>query len=64
MSRAFKKPSIHNNLVEIIINRVKCMLGYPESRPEMIFPNSVLYRLGWGWWWGVTHSAPLCFALL
>ena len=21
------------------------MLGYPESRPEMIFPNSVLYRL-------------------
>jgi hypothetical protein len=30
--------------VEIVINRVKCMLGYPESRPEMIHPNNVLYR--------------------
>ena len=41
--RFFKKP-IHNDLVEIVLKRVKCMLGYPESRPEMITPNSVLYR--------------------
>jgi hypothetical protein len=41
--RYFKKP-IHNDLVEIVINRVKCMLGYPESRPEMIHPNNVLFR--------------------
>lgn len=43
-NRFFKRP-IHNNLVEIVLKRVKCMLGYPESRPEMINPNSVLYRL-------------------
>ena len=41
--RFFKKP-IHNDLVELVLKRVKCMLGYPESRPEMINPNSVLYR--------------------
>ena len=43
VNRYFKKP-IHNDLVEIVINRVKCMLGYPESRPEMIHPNNVLFR--------------------
>ena len=41
--RFFKKP-IHNDLVELVLKRVKCMLGYPESRPDMISPNSVLYR--------------------
>jgi hypothetical protein len=35
--------------VEIVINRVKCMLGYPESRPEMIHPNNVLYRYASLW---------------
>jgi len=43
VNRFFKKP-IHNDLVELVLKRVKCMLGYPESRPEMINPNSVLYR--------------------
>ena len=41
--RFFKKP-IHNDLVELVLKRVKCMLGYPESKPDMINPNSVLYR--------------------
>lgn len=40
-----KKP-IHNNLVEIVLKRVKNMLGYPESAAELINPSSVLYRLG------------------
>ena len=43
-NRFFKKP-IHNNLVEIVLKRVKAMLAYPESAPELINPNSVLYRL-------------------
>eukprot|EP00596_Hydrurales_sp_CCMP1899_P002197 CAMPEP_0119042790 /NCGR_PEP_ID=MMETSP1177-20130426/16162_1 /TAXON_ID=2985 /ORGANISM="Ochromonas sp, Strain CCMP1899" /LENGTH=494 /DNA_ID=CAMNT_0007009807 /DNA_START=112 /DNA_END=1593 /DNA_ORIENTATION=+ len=43
VNRFFKK-GIHNDLVELVLKRVKCMLGYPESRPEMINPNSVLYR--------------------
>ncbi|KAJ1415736.1 GlcNAc-domain-containing protein, partial [Ochromonadaceae sp. CCMP2298] len=43
VNRFFKKP-IHNDLVEIVINRVKCMLAYPESRAEMVYPQSVLYR--------------------
>eukprot|EP01038_Epipyxis_sp_PR26KG_P009420 gene9420-12689_t len=43
VNRFFKRP-IHNDLVEIVLKRVKCMLGYPETRPEMIHPNSVLYR--------------------
>mmetsp|Transcript_8357 Transcript_8357/g.14005 ORF Transcript_8357/g.14005 Transcript_8357/m.14005 type:complete len:557 (-) Transcript_8357:233-1903(-) len=48
VNRAFKKP-IHNDIVELVINRVKCMLGYPESRPEMIYPQSLLYRQDkWG----------------
>lgn len=41
--RFFKKP-IHNDLVELVLKRVKCMLGYPESKPDLISPNSVLYR--------------------
>lgn len=33
----------------MIINRAKCMFGYPESRPEMIYPSSIIYRLDqWG----------------
>eukprot|EP01033_Poteriospumella_lacustris_P016945 gene16945-12126_t len=44
VNRFFKKP-IHNDIVEIVINRVKHMLGYPESRAELIYPPSVLYRL-------------------
>ena len=41
--RFFKKP-IHNDLVEIVIKRVKTMFGYPESHPDLIHPQSVLYR--------------------
>ena len=44
VNRIFKKP-IHNDLVEIIIKRVKSMLGYAESTAENVFPKSVLYRL-------------------
>jgi len=48
VNRFFKKP-IHNDIVEIIIKRVKNMLGYPESKADLIYPNSVLYRLDeWG----------------
>lgn len=43
VNRFFKRP-IHNDLVEMVIKRVKHMLGYPESRPDMINPVSVLYR--------------------
>jgi [Skp1-protein]-hydroxyproline N-acetylglucosaminyltransferase len=47
-NRFFKKP-IHNDIVEIVIKRVKCMLGYPEARAELIHPNSALYRMDeWG----------------
>ena len=44
VNRFFKRP-IHNNLVELVLKRVKSMLEYPESRSELINPNSVLYRL-------------------
>lgn len=44
VNRFFKKP-IHNHLVELVLKRVKAMLSYPESTPELINPNSVLYRL-------------------
>ena len=39
VNRFFKKP-IHNNLVEIVLKRVKNMLGYPESSAELINPSS------------------------
>jgi hypothetical protein len=44
VNRFFKRP-IHNNLVELVLKRVKSMLEYPESRAELVNPNSVLYRL-------------------
>ena len=44
VNRFFKAP-IHNDLVELVIKRVKCMLDYPESRADMISPPSLLYRL-------------------
>lgn len=44
VNRFFGKPSIHNDIVEIIINRVKYMLGYPESKLELVHPSSVLFR--------------------
>ena len=42
--RFFKNPAVHNNIVQMVINRVKCMLGYPESRPDMVEPKSLLYK--------------------
>ena len=48
VNRFFKAP-IHNDLVELVIKRVKCMLNYPESRADRISPASLLYRLEeWG----------------
>lgn len=48
VNRFFKKP-IHNELVSMVIQRVKCMLDYPESKPEFIRPESVTFRLqNWG----------------
>lgn len=48
VNRFFKRP-IHNELTEMVLKRCKCMLGYPESRPEMISPEIVLYRReDWG----------------
>jgi len=44
VNRFFKSP-IHNELTTMVLKRVKCMLEYPESRPEMIQPQSLLYRL-------------------
>jgi [Skp1-protein]-hydroxyproline N-acetylglucosaminyltransferase len=44
VNRFFKKPSIHNDIVELVINRVKFMLGYPESKLELVHPSSLLYR--------------------
>lgn len=44
VNRFFKKP-IHNDLVELVIKRVKNMLGYPECATEMVHPASLLYRL-------------------
>ena len=33
----------------MVLKRAKCMLGYPESRPEMVSPEIVLYRReDWG----------------
>lgn len=43
-NRFFKRP-IHNDLVEIVIKRVKNMLGYSESIHENIFPKNILYNL-------------------
>lgn len=43
VNRFFKKP-IHNDLADIVLKRVKHMLGYPESTADMITPVSLLYR--------------------
>ena len=48
VNRFFKK-GIHNSIVELIIERVKNNLGYPESRADRVQPSSLLYRLNdWG----------------
>jgi hypothetical protein len=54
VNRFFKKP-IHNDIVELMIKRVKCMLGYPESRADRVKPASLLYRLD-DWSMGTKRS--------
>jgi len=44
VNRSFKK-GVHNDIVEMMIKRVKCMLDYPETSPALISPASLLYRL-------------------
>jgi hypothetical protein len=44
VNRNFKKP-IHNNILELMIKRVKSMLEYPESQADRVFPSSLLYKL-------------------
>lgn len=47
VNRFFKKP-IHNQIVALVIERVKCMLGYPESEASLV-PQTVLYKANrWG----------------
>lgn len=44
VNRFFISP-IHNDLVELVIKRVKHMLDYPESKSDMVQPISLLYRI-------------------
>lgn len=44
INRLFKKP-IHNDLVQILIQRVKHMFNYPESHAETLIIPSILYRI-------------------
>lgn len=41
--RAFKHP-VHNEIVELVIRRVKSMLAYPEMQGDLVQPPSLLYR--------------------
>lgn len=43
VNRGFKRP-IHNDIVEIVLKRVKNMLGYSDCKTEDVHPQSVLYR--------------------
>jgi len=55
VNRFFKAP-IHNELTTMVLKRVKCMLEYPESRPELIHPKSILYKLDE---WSMGSMRPL-----
>jgi hypothetical protein len=44
VNRFLRRP-IHNDILEIILRRCKYMLGYPESKPDLVAPKSILYRL-------------------
>jgi hypothetical protein len=41
--RYFKHP-VHNEIVELVIRRVKAQLGYPETQGDLVTPASLLYR--------------------
>ncbi|CAM9888894.1 unnamed protein product [Discosporangium mesarthrocarpum] len=45
VGRLFKKPGIHNPIQLMVINRVKNVLGYPESSSEVVEPRSLLAEL-------------------
>lgn len=43
--RLFKKSSIHNELTNLIINRVKNVAGYPESSTDVLLSPTLLENL-------------------
>lgn len=45
VNRYFQNNNIHNDIVELIIQRVKVMLRYPESRADSVRPATLLYRM-------------------
>lgn len=48
VNRFFKRP-VHNQIVDIVLERVKSMLGYPESAAPLVKVQSALYNLeNWG----------------
>ena len=44
VNRLFKS-HVHNNIVALIIKRVKNLLDYPESSRALLYPPSLVYRL-------------------
>mmetsp|Transcript_15258 Transcript_15258/g.28723 ORF Transcript_15258/g.28723 Transcript_15258/m.28723 type:complete len:529 (+) Transcript_15258:39-1625(+) len=44
VNRYFDK-GVHNDIVELVIKRVKHMLGYPECAARLVQPPSVLHKL-------------------
>lgn len=43
VNRYFER-GVHNDLAQVVIQRVKHMLRYPESSLELVQPASVLYQ--------------------
>ena len=41
--RYFKRP-VHNEIIELVIKRVKVMLGYGENLASATYPQSLLFR--------------------
>jgi Glycosyltransferase (GlcNAc) len=39
VGRLFQKPGIHNSIQLLLIDRIKCLVGYPESSSELILPS-------------------------
>lgn len=52
----FFRSGVHNNIIELMIKRVKHMLGYPEARAELVEPASLLYKLDN---WAMGRERPL-----
>ncbi|CAB1121489.1 unnamed protein product [Ectocarpus sp. CCAP 1310/34] len=45
VNRLFKKPTMHNDLTSMVINRVKNIAGYPESSAEILLRPTLLDNL-------------------